>query len=177
MKIIGPQNWPEDTSEQMLAWLGRVRVSPPRGGDLWLPQPDFQPLSAEQKTVRLVRPYAIELPPIGSKLDGWTLVSHGGYATDGASVPKLVQFLTSDPLDPQNLAPYGGCHDPLYGTHYLTREQSDQAAFWVAIANGNELEETARFRRWLRLCGWWAWMRTPAKIRAARQQVHLEVRP
>lgn len=171
-----PQNWPSDATSAQLAWLARVRVQPPAGGDLWLPQPDFRPLSAKQKTVALVHAYSIEIPPVGSLIDGQMLTTLSGYATDGASVPKPVQWLTSDPLDPQNLAPYGAGHDPLYGTHYVKRAEADAIAFWLAIANGNSLEESARFRRWLNMLGWIAWQRSPASIAAARKLVLIETK-
>lgn len=99
-----------------------------------------------------------------------------GFKYNGASIPRLLWFLTGHPLSAQNL-PGATEHDADYAAQYFSRKEADHRLRDAWIHAGKNKYLAYLMWAFVRLVGWIIWIQvTPEQIRKARQYIILNER-
>lgn len=103
--------------------------------------------------------------------DGSALVVLEGFASDGASIPRLLWPLVGPRYAPRTF-PAAFAHDALYASELLPRRQADDEFRLLLVLTGVSRFAARAYWCGVRAFGWAVWRRhTLTSVTAARLQV------
>ena len=105
--------------------------------------------------------------------DTLVVITKDGFYTDGASIPKLLWNVVGSPFEGNYTEP-AIIHDGLYGSHWLTKEQSDKLFLEMMEVNGvNWLKRYTMYYA-VKFFGRNAWNKPKKKIEKVKTLVEVK---